>query len=110
LLSEKDKEKFEPLEHFKLGVALTLCVGYFDKDREKLINESYAYRLLKRIVIKLLLDSKLEAIQTFINIVLNLFVTNHMQQILQKLAQVYYQILLQHYLDPFDQVPSHLEV
>ena len=41
---------------------------------------------------------------------LNVLIADHMQQILEKLPQLFHQILLQHRLDPLYQVSAHLQV
>lgn len=77
LLSEKHEEKLQPFKNFEFSVALAFWIGHFNEDRKELIDKVYAYRLLKRIVIKFLLNGKLKAVQAFINIVFYFLIADH---------------------------------
>lgn len=79
LLSEKHEEQLQPLKNFEFSVTLAFCIGYFDENRKELIDKVNAYRLLKWIVIKFLLDGKLKAIQALINVIFYLLIADHVE-------------------------------
>jgi hypothetical protein len=110
LVPEKHEKEFKPLKSLKFRIAGTFRLGDLDQYGHDFIYEVDTHVLLKAVIIKFLFYGKLEVTKALVDIVLDLHVAYHQQQVLENFSHMHDEVQVQKLVYPADQIFSHLQV
>ena len=94
----------------KLRVTGGLALCYFNQDGHNIIDVIYLHHLLQTPIMELFLEDGLKDEQAVGNVSLQLFLTDHQEQVLQKVREVDVEVQLHDFPDPAQQELPHLEI